>query len=258
MSQDSISSETARNLLSLPMDISQNSQELDKEVLECLAPTKTGLTQDCDCEESPFNEEQQKAIDDHIKYHADMITYLSTIKTGAEKTKPKKTKSKLDFLELSKKTKTIRTVDELNTFLMGKLVQDNEIDVTEEDVKKFDRCETADDMIPFVKQTWKVVKFHQRKTLHHSLILGYQLGKARKVFQKSKPKKQSWKSFVKEKCHIYDSYARRMILLSNSFYHFPKFHKLGMSFDDLLNKRCEILTCMSENEEFKQFWQSEV
>jgi hypothetical protein len=61
-----------------------------------------------------------------------MITYLSARKTGAEKTKPKKPKSKLAFLESSKKTKTIRTVDELNTFLRGKLVQDNEVDVTED------------------------------------------------------------------------------------------------------------------------------
>jgi hypothetical protein len=187
-----------------------------------------------------------------------MITYLSARKTGAEKSKPKKPKSNLAFLESSEKTKTNRTAAELDTFLREKLVQDNEIDVTEEDVKKFDRCETVDDMIPFVKQSWKVVKFHQRKPLHHLLILGYQLGKARKAFQKSKPNKQSQASFVKETCHIHDSYARRMILLSNSFYRFPKFHKLAMSFDDLLNKRCEILTCMSENEEFKQFWQSEV
>jgi hypothetical protein len=92
MSQDSISSETARNLLSSPLQ-ELDSQELDKQVLESLAPTKTGLTPDFEnmtlCEESPFNEEQQKFIDDHINYHAKMIIYLNARKTGAEKTKPK-------------------------------------------------------------------------------------------------------------------------------------------------------------------------
>lgn len=245
------------------MESDNSLEELDKQIEECLVPT-TGLSQELEnftlpeestSQESPFNVEQQEAIDDHIKYHADMITYLSIRKTGDEKSMPKKPKSSLAFLESSEKDKTIMTITELDTFLRGKLVQDDETDVSVDDVGEFNRCKSVHDMIPFVKKSWKVVKFNQRKTMHHSLILGYQLGKAKKVFQKSKTKKQSWTSFVKEKCLIHDSYARRMILLSNAFYHFPKFHKLGMSFDDLLNKRHKILTYMSENEEFRKFWQ---
>ena len=235
----------------------EDSQELDKEV----PPVSTGLSQEAESlslsETCPFDEEQQKIIDEHIKYHADMITYLSVRKTGAEKSKPKKPKSSLAFLESPEKAKTVMTVAELDDFLREKLIQDDETNVTltEEDVNKFNKCKTVDDMIPFMKQSWKVVKFEKRKTQHHSLILGYQLGKARTVF-KSKPKKQSWSSFIKEKCHIHDSYARRLILLSSSFYYFPKFHKLGISFEALLNKRHQIEKCMAENEDFRKFWQS--
>ena len=113
-----------------------------------------------------FTEEEQLAMDDHIFYHRCMIEYFEKRKNGEACSLPPKPKRTVTFLEGRGSKKSEQTVDELHEFLKSHLVEQEENDITEGDVDRFSKCLNVDEMVPFLRSGFGLLKFDGGKTIH--------------------------------------------------------------------------------------------
>ena len=197
------------------------------------------------------------ALEEHRDYHILMSEHFLKLLRGEDSVEPKRPKRKLNFLKKDNIINRAEEEKDLNLFLTRRLCENTETqDFTVTDYEQFHKLESFDKMKETLIKASECLKIHKRKTLSNSLYFGKWLEHAQ-IWFKSEKRTITWKDFLSLELNISYSQANKLIEIGYLFFHYPKFHRLGISIDELYLKRKQITKYFLESQTFKHYWRGE-
>ena len=219
-----------------------------------------------------WNETQLDSINTTIKYHKDMIEYLTKALTQGPITEARPKESKMDLAFLEKEYDTIP--DKMKK-LTAKEKLNNAKKMTAEKLHEYLKSikieETRssncllntipdggpENAIPYLKMKYLKLKEKSNELFEEHIKLGQDLKmiEARFTLEKKQKKlKGKWKDWIKDNIKMDDSYDRRHRNAAKFIDEYPELHKLNIEFTNFCKLMNNIKIVFMANPHIGQQW----
>ena len=199
----------------------------------------------------PWTENELEIIEEHEKYHSNMLEYYSNIrKNGPIDPEPRKPGSKL--LSAGKKQKL--SGKELHNYLLKHIHPRDEFITPKQpqDVEFGSMKKNLQEYVNYLKSL-----------ISHTLKFCFEFGRGlehlKELWEKEKAKgkiKTTWKKWVEKNLHISDRETRKKREMAKILYDYPKLVFLNISCNDFYRRKENIKAMMLTYNEIGQFWKA--
>lgn len=206
-----------------------------------------------------WNEQQQQLINAHRNYHYEMMFFVDMLeKEGpGDKVIPKPPKAGLkSLLGDRKKESKLLFGQDLQKYLAEKIVTMDE--VTCPKVSDAGIFTNLQDMLKHLKSGYKVLKKQTSVTLAVCIDYGDWLNVAFELHYIEKlagKMSVTWKEWLEVNVGIQDSYARKLREVAKLLCKYPRFRSLGLSFSEIYQRRKQIQSLLTTDNNAAQYWQ---
>lgn len=203
----------------------------------------------------PWSEGEEEAIEKHLCYHREMVTYLEEYKIyGPQREQPQKPSVKLPDFKRKRQVLTGKDLHEyLQTFL-GTHTEEN-LHFPNENINDLNEIQKC------LSECVKFEKYLNSRALHFHLECGSMLNKAFELFRIEKwhdtriSSKTTWAKWLK-KAGMSEQNAGKKRAIARILGDFPRFKQLGISFNEIYRRKENIQNMLFLNEEYKTFWKT--
>ena len=210
-----------------------------------------------------WTDEQKATILEHQAFHMNMTTFLNkVVMEGPTKTFPRKPKSNLKQVIMTKKTKGVqkRSHEQLHAYLVENFIETKK--TIDRDVFLFtlEDITTEEQALEKLKDGFKHLKRQNAQTLFFFIQYGMLLNAVyKKIFELRIQGiiTITWGKWLLENIGIHPSYARRLRECAKSLGGYYKLYKVGLSFTEIFKLKKELVALFNSSPEMNTFWKQD-
>jgi DNA repair ATPase RecN len=205
---------------------------------------------------------QVREISRLVKYHTDMIAYITECREKGPSREPPPKKSRSDIMKQLYIEKTARkqgttsisqmTDDEFHQYLTSML------DNSSDGKPSLEQIPTQLSELPaYLDKAYRNLQYAEKKTLQAHFEMGKSLNLAKQQFECEKRKKrmkQTWRMWIEENTQIKEACARKHREIADLVSKYPKLETLSMTYTDFLKIKNKIAEVFSESSFIGQKW----
>ena len=210
-----------------------------------------------------WSEKEVREMGKLVKYHTDMITYITTCRASGPSREPPPKKSRSDILKKMYSGSSVRkqdtipvsemTGEEFHGYLSNFLSSS-----ADKEMSQGNRIpEKLNEIATYLDQEYKSLKYTENKTLKAHIQWCKYLNAAKDKFDCEKRKKrmrQTWRMWLEEHTHIKEACARRHREIASLVTEYPKLENLQLPYADFLKLKNKIKEVFSENSDLGEQW----
>ncbi|VDI77537.1 Hypothetical predicted protein [Mytilus galloprovincialis] len=208
-----------------------------------------------------WTDEQKATILEHQAFHMNMTIFLNNVvMEGPTKTFPRKPKSNLKQVIMTKKTKGVqkRSHEQLHEYLVENFIETKKTIDRDVFLFKLEDITTEEQALEKLKDGFKHLKRQNAQTLFFFIQYGMLLNAVyKKIFELRIQGiiTITWGKWLLENIGIHPSYARRLRECAKSLGGCYKLYNVGLSFTEIFKLKKELVALFNSSPEMNTFWQ---
>lgn len=210
-----------------------------------------------------WTDEQYATILEHQAFHTNMTTFLNkVVMEGPTKTFPRKPKSNLKQVIMTKKTKGVqkRSHEQLHEYLVENFIETKKTIDRDVFLFKLEDITTEEQALEKLKDGFKHLKRQNAQTLFFFIQYGMLLNAVyKKIFELRIQGiiTITWGKWLLENIGIHPSYARRLRECAKSLGGYYKLYNVGLSFTEIFKLKKELVALFNSSPEMNTFWKQD-
>lgn len=210
-----------------------------------------------------WDEQDVEMLNTHLNYHSEMVTVIQSLISGGPDGAtyiPKRPAGNLNHLLFAfRPAKSAKLIGSgLQAYLVSHICNEEITGDIDQMSTEISKATSLGSITDHLITGFKLLKHQHVKTLSLSIRYGTWLNSAFELFdldkQSGKIKNITWAKWLVENVGIKDSYGRKLRDIAKLLGQYPHFHKLGLSFSEVYQRRNEIKLALSCYPDIAAYW----